>query len=385
MSDPKKLFYYEPGYEEDTEAVYQQLRKHFDDVGIGYRKSSDIENATPEGDIQLLKNLIPIQHAVIAVGIPIDHWGSAEEIAKTLNKEIRYVSRVLYDLSIHGTAMHKRVDGVDYYRIVGQIPGVLEFQLANQQEPHFTDKKMMVPYIGEYLYPAMFDHVPSWRWLPMDSSVVVGNDIMPYDDMNKLIDDADKIAVAPCMCRNFNPNPCKFNEDYDCCFAFNDFAEFYVDDLKVAHYITKDEARELVRKNTESGHIVMMSADSQKHEIVCSCCDDCCTIIAAYKGVNGEGKKKVSAYKLLIDEDLCINCGACADEHCFGGANKMIEGKLTHDFSSCVGCGMCVKNCPEKALILVKKSTDELFVPPEDIFDMYQMQNDARKAAEKKN
>ena len=383
QTDPKKLFYFEPDYIEDEEEVYRKLAEHMDNVGIGLRGSED------GGHIQLMKNLVSLPQAVVIPYIPVDKWETADEIAKKMNRydAIRdriYVNRVLADIANHGLAFHKEEEGVHYYRMCGMIPGVLEFQLANQHEPQFVSKKFFLPYVGEKVHPSMFITAePSWRWLPIGKDVVEGGEISrDYDDIEKIIDNAEKIALAPCMCRNLNPEPCKYGDDYECCMAFDDFATFYVEDMKVAYYADKQQVKDLVRKNMATGHVVNMAANSKKSEIICNCCDCCCTIIPIFRANNGPGKKNVSNYRLKINNEKCINCGLCCDEACFGRANKIVDGVFVHDDSSCVGCGICVRRCPQDALILVEKEKAVSdYTVPDDIFDLYVAQDNARKSA----
>jgi MinD superfamily P-loop ATPase len=51
----------------------------------------------------------------------------------------------------------------------------------------------------------------------------------------------------------------------------------------------------------------------------------------------------------------CINCGFC-EEYCNFGARTFIRNKLHFYSKKCFGCGLCVSKCPEKAIILRKKS-----------------------------
>ncbi|MBS7620466.1 4Fe-4S binding protein, partial [Candidatus Bathyarchaeota archaeon] len=54
------------------------------------------------------------------------------------------------------------------------------------------------------------------------------------------------------------------------------------------------------------------------------------------------------------NENLCINCGVCADR-CQFNARRLEKGKMVYDSEQCFGCGLCVSACPVTAIELVKR------------------------------
>lgn len=59
----------------------------------------------------------------------------------------------------------------------------------------------------------------------------------------------------------------------------------------------------------------------------------------------------------IINHDLCIGCGKCADV-CGFDAIKIENNKAIADNKKCIGCGMCAFHCPVSA-IKTKERTDE--------------------------
>jgi heterodisulfide reductase subunit A-like polyferredoxin len=72
-----------------------------------------------------------------------------------------------------------------------------------------------------------------------------------------------------------------------------------------------------------------------------------------------------SAFLAVVDEDLCIGCGAC-EERCQFGAIAVPDGIAAVDPMRCVGCGQCTLVCPVDALSLTRRPEDEILVPPLD-------------------
>lgn len=56
----------------------------------------------------------------------------------------------------------------------------------------------------------------------------------------------------------------------------------------------------------------------------------------------------------IVDESLCIACGACHDV-CPADPNVFVikdKSKVIHP-EACIGCGQCVEACPTEAIELV--------------------------------
>ncbi len=54
---------------------------------------------------------------------------------------------------------------------------------------------------------------------------------------------------------------------------------------------------------------------------------------------------KVSFYKYKVDENKCINCGACTHK-----CKMNIEVYKNPNSTECIRCGECVKICPTKSI-----------------------------------
>jgi ferredoxin len=52
---------------------------------------------------------------------------------------------------------------------------------------------------------------------------------------------------------------------------------------------------------------------------------------------------------LIVEETLCIGCGACT-KVCNANAITLINNKAVIDPTKCIQCGKCVKVCPYDAI-----------------------------------
>lgn len=53
----------------------------------------------------------------------------------------------------------------------------------------------------------------------------------------------------------------------------------------------------------------------------------------------------------VVNEDMCIGCGAC-EGTCPVGAITLPDGKAVVDADTCISCGACVGVCPTGAITL---------------------------------
>ena len=132
------------------------------------------------------------------------------------------------------------------------------------------------------------------------------------------------------------------------------------------HIATKEEAFERARKAVEAGllpgfgrHRLDAIAriggpipDTGDLFNACYCCPCCCIVPKMTKNapsylINYE--KKFEGLTVAVDEDLCTDCGECA-QACVFGALEMVEDKLKSDFEICRGCGRCARVCPTEAI-----------------------------------
>ena len=51
----------------------------------------------------------------------------------------------------------------------------------------------------------------------------------------------------------------------------------------------------------------------------------------------------------VIDEEICVGCGACVDA-CPMGVLEVEDIAVVTDGDACVGCGACQSACPTEAI-----------------------------------
>jgi len=193
--------------------------------------------------------------------------------------------------------------------------------------------------------------------------------LLPFDQMETVIDQAQVIAVSHCSCRvtmdNFDRRRC--DHALEVCLKYDDLAE-YVVDRKLGRVITKDEAFEIIRQCEDAGlvHMVDNSQKQMKHS--CNCCPCCCWSVGTLKRRRIPRDVLIAIYFIrgTIQQE-CIGCGECA-EVCPVEAIIMRDDHPVVDTEWCIGCGLCIRVCPTSAATLRRKTP---LVPPRDFDELH--------------
>ena len=67
--------------------------------------------------------------------------------------------------------------------------------------------------------------------------------------------------------------------------------------------------------------------------------------------------ERISIFKVRIDHEKCVNCGACADACPNNSAKGNLEKKVL--YQDCFSCGRCLNSCPVNAIHYCKSLPGE--------------------------
>ena len=59
-----------------------------------------------------------------------------------------------------------------------------------------------------------------------------------------------------------------------------------------------------------------------------------------------------SGYRVVIDEENCIECATCSEVCSFDAMTRDASGTRTYHSHLCLGCGLCVEHCKGGGLSL---------------------------------
>jgi electron transport complex protein RnfB len=340
--------------------VYEELRTHLDDLAVGYPQTES------KVEIKILKRLFEEEEAELFVQIhPLLEEPAV--VAERLKRDPAEIGAMMERMAQKGLLYRARKDGRVRYAAVPYVVGLFEHQVKTMDEEYARDHE-------EYFETAFGRTIqgfktPVLRTIPINRQLVADWPVAPYEDVVQIIENQEKIAIAPCVCRTTARLAGKeCDKPTDNCFSFGSHADYYVEN-GMGRYITKEEAKKIVSQNEKDG-LVMQPFNSQKIGGMCSCCGDCCGVLRSLKMHPFPAEMVQSNYFAQVDDEKCIGCETCLDR-CQMEAIDVVDGISTIDLDRCIGCGLCVTTCPEEAIELIKKPEDQLYEPPRSGAETY--------------
>ncbi|UCC33519.1 MAG: 4Fe-4S binding protein [Candidatus Bathyarchaeota archaeon] len=286
--------------------------------------------------------------AAVLLSLP----GTPDEIAPKVSVEAVKVAEILKDLFNKGFVLYKPVDDKLRYGLNGDLwdsilPDRRDFEKFGEEFldlwRSYHEEKMMVS--PDEQYSENYTRViPVEKTIPMK-----WGEILPYERISEVFEDAKTIAVTECACRTMSRR-CDYPTDV--CLLFNEFADIFIE-RGIARRIPKEEALSIVKRCEDLGLIHQLNnTEPEGYQFLCNCCSCCCSILRGMISFGKEGITAKSRYISSIDSELCDGCGLCTTRCQFGAATT-VDSKAIVDKDKCFGCGLCAPACPTNAIQLV--------------------------------
>lgn len=180
--------------------------------------------------------------------------------------------------------------------------------------------------------------------------------VIPIEDVEKVIDMVDSITRMPCGCRFITTG--KTDKRY--CFGIGldkwGVLGRYPDAKSSLEVLDKEEAKRIFRRFDREGLIHTIWTGVTPYVAgLCNCDRDC----GAYKGyieMRGAPNFFRAEYVCQVDWDLCNGCKACISQCQFGSQfYSSALGKVYIDPTRCFGCGVYRASCPTDAITLLPR------------------------------
>lgn len=293
------------------------------------------------------------------------------------------LNRLLESLMHKGvvTGIPSKTTGTVVHRLMPPIPGLFEFTLMRGET---GEKEKKLAGLFEQLFHEVADLVqsaydpvvdflksvpPMTRVIPVEQEIQQEHDdVLPYEDVKKIIGRFDTIAVSTCYCRHEKDllgRPCTVTDERKNCFLFGQTAAFAIQ-YRFGTQISKDDALKIIEKAREDGLVhkaFHVKQDIHNEEFaICNCCKCCCGTFHIYH-LGGSPMQTYASYLARVEADECTGCEACL-EMCPMGAISLVEDVAFIDKDKCIGCGVCSAHCPVSAIQLERTGMRNVFVPP---------------------
>ncbi|MHC4745065.1 MAG: 4Fe-4S dicluster-binding protein [Planctomycetota bacterium] len=201
---------------------------------------------------------------------------------------------------------------------------------------------------------------PPMRIIPIETALEDKNQILHYENVKEIVENAEKLAVTKCTCRVVDGS-CGL--PVEVCVQLNRGADYAIK-RGTGRAIDKAEAMKIMDTAAEAGLVhVTMNTDHSDH-FICNCCYDCCIGLSVIRMKDGAKFVSPSRFKAEIDKEACVGCEECL-ERCYFNAlsiNEDDEPKAQVAEENCVGCGLCAYVCPSEAIHFNEAHTPD-FIP----------------------
>jgi len=337
--------------------VYKELARVLD----------QIPNRFPETEsgveLKILARLFTPEQAKLACHLTLEPQ-SSKSVAEQMGQDERETYTSLKGMVKKGLIEVERGEGGLSFKLLPFVVGFYERQNAQIDE---SFAHLFEAYYNEALHKMMAVKPSVHRVIPIEKTIPVNIEVMPYERASTYIEEAQAWGVLPCICRvqkRLIGQGCGHSEENCLVLSSRPSAFNRTDAIRA---ITKEEALEILTNADKEGLVHSTSNVQKGVTYICNCCICSCGIlrgIAEYGYLNAVGR---SDFFAAVDETLCTACSTCIDRCQFKALEIQANdaGEVCKvDRQHCYGCGLCVSSCPTGALYLELKPVTEIEPPP---------------------
>lgn len=343
--------------------IYEKLRAKLDKAAVGIPKGLDGEEK------EILRILFNEEEAEFALKLPLVSF-TLEDLSKKTGKDMASLRVILDRMAKKGTVLKDEREGKTVYRLLPIAIGWFETPFWPGPGKDERQEKL-APLWDKYWTDVWLDEIgdrntPIMRVVPEKDTIKPTAQIMPYEDVEKLVKDrVDDIAVAHCACRvmrrlSGTGEGCRHTLEN--CLHFGSMAR-YIIKYGLGRRITVEEALQILKKANREGLVHITENRLGRVSVICNCCDDCCMFFRSIYEAKHPNALAKSNYYAEVDTEKCIACGICTIRcpmRAISVKRKREPAKV--DKNRCIGCGVCVPTCPMEAIHLERR--EETVEPP---------------------
>ena len=161
--------------------------------------------------------------------------------------------------------------------------------------------------------------------IPVEKAIEANSESVSVEHLSHWLQKYDTFCTMVCACRKAQRIRGEGVGDIEgqMCIGVGDIAEFLVTSGKDAHYITREQAMEIIERAERKGYVHQITNLDGPNRIVgiCNCSPGSCYGLRTSQLFNTPNMSR-SAYRAHVDKSKCVACGKCV-EVCPAGAAKL--------------------------------------------------------------
>lgn len=347
-----------------------------------YRALAERLNREPIGApindtlMAILHKLYTESEAMVGSSFPMIPM-KIERIAKITGMSLEQLKPILDSMAEKGLVMDFPRRETYFYMLAPMVIGFFEYtfmrvrkeidmgELAQLFDSYFHDDEARKEFSG--IDTRMMRTLVYERLIP----AALETEVLTYEKAGEIIRKAGGGALSMCACRHKARHLGKAcAAPLEVCMSFGNAGEWVIR-RGMGRQATVEELLKVLDKTEEFGLVHNCDNILNNPTYICHCCSCCCVVMT---GINEYGQYSThpSNFVPVLDQDMCIGCGICADS-CLIRAIAMQDNtemeipEVNQDI--CIGCGVCVSTCPNGSLTLSRRSV--LHIPPTNSNDKF--------------
>ena len=315
-------------------------------------------------ELEILATLITPEEAEIASNVS-PQPENLKTIAERAGLDPQVLGPILEEIVEKGVIFKVYLDD-PLYCLFPMMPGIYEFQVGRLTPEQVN---LFEKYYAEGHGEAVFKNKMSFsRTIALDKSVPAETNVLTFEEVDHIIDNASSITLAPCLCRTNKKligEGCDAPAD-DICILFDSWAEYYAR-KGLGRAVDKAEAKKALERAEKAGLVHVTMNVKVGGLYICNCCGCCCALLRGITQLNIPTSITKSNFRATVSEKDCVGCNVCVDA-CHVKAIRLEDSLAVISEESCIGCGLCVSACPYGALAMERK--EQIDATPETIPDL---------------
>ena len=346
-----------------SEDIYHRLAQILDTLPNGFP-------ATENGvEIKILEKIFSPEEAKLFCDLRLE-LETPEQIATRTGRPLEGLKDTLQDMADKGQCGEVRLGDTSLFKMIPWILGIWEFQVEHLDEELARLNKEYEPVYGRQFFSTTPQYMQT---VLVEEAIPNEQEALPHKRVSAIIEGGQSFRVVDCICKKAQGligNPC--DRPVEVCMAIAPVPGYF-EQFEIGRVISKEEAWKILELSEEKALVHLSSNFQQGQFFICNCCKCCCPVLQGITELNIPASLVInSLYYAEKDEDLCTDCGTCAEERCQVNAIVEEDGEYRFVREACIGCGLCVSACPSEAVTMVRKDEAQLSKPPATEADWFE-------------